>query len=65
MHETKKTNSDQTTTIQERTRRHQGKQHTRCIVFGERVLTSSTENDFLRCKQNKSRLSVVRLYIYN
>ena len=53
MHETKETNSDQTTNVQERTRRHQQKQHTRCIGFGERVLRSSIENDFRRCKQNK------------
>ena len=54
MHETKETNSDQTTTVQERTRRHQRKQHTRCIVFGESVLRSLIEND----KQNK----IVRVY---
>ena len=54
MHETKETNSDQTTTVQEKTRRHQGKQHTGCIVFGESVLWSSIENDFRRREQNKA-----------
>ena len=53
MHETKETNSDQTTNVQERTRQHQQKQHTRCIVFGESVLRSSIKNNFRRCKQNK------------
>ena len=53
MHETKETNSDHTTTIQERTPRHQRKQHTLCIVFGESVLRPSIENDFRRRKQNK------------
>ena len=52
MNETKETDSDQTTTVQERTRRHQRK-HTRCIVFGKSDLQSSIENDFRRCKQNK------------
>ena len=47
MHKTEETNSDQTTNVQERTRRHQRKQHTRCIVFGESVLRSSIMNDFV------------------
>ena len=58
MHETKETNSDQTTTIQERTCRHQ---HTRCIVFGESVVRSSIKNNFRGCKQ--SHPTVVRLCI--
>ena len=53
MHETKEANSDQTTAFQERTLRHQGKQHTRCIVFGESVVQSSIESDFRRYKQNE------------
>ena len=53
MHETKETNSDQITTVQERTRRHQLKQHTQCIVFGKSVLQSLIENNFHRRKQNK------------
>ena len=61
MHGTKETNFYQTTTFQKRTLRHQRKQHTRCIVFGESVVRSSIKNDFRRHKQN-SRPSVVRLY---
>ena len=53
MHKTKETNSDQTTNVQEGTRRHQRKQHIRCIVFGDSVLRSSIKNDFCSCKQNK------------
>ena len=53
MQETKKTSSDQTPTVQERTRRHQQKQHTRYIAFGESVLWSLIQNDFSRCKHNK------------
>ena len=53
MHKTKETNSDQRTTVQERMRGHQRKQHNRCIVFGKSVLRSSVENDFCRRKQNK------------
>ena len=53
MHETKETNFDQTTSVRERTRWHQRKQHTQCIVFGESVLRSLIKNDFCRCKQNK------------
>ena len=33
MHETKETNSNQIATVQERTRRHQRKQNTHCIVL--------------------------------
>ena len=55
MHETKETNSYQTTTIHERTCQHRRKQYTWCIVFGESVVQSSIENDF------RSRSSVVRL----
>ena len=53
MYETKETNSNQTTTIRERMRQHQWKQHTWCIVFGESVLRSLIKTDFRRCKQNK------------
>ena len=52
MHKTKETNSNQTTTVQERTCWHQRKQYTRCIVLGENVLQPSIEND-CRCKQNE------------
>ena len=68
MQETKETSSDQTTTVQEKTCRHQRKQHTRCIASGGSVLRSLIQNDFSRCKQNKGvRASqcasfVVRLY---
>ena len=53
MHKTKETDSDQATTIQERT--HQRKQLAWCTVFGESVLQSSIENGFRRCKQIKAR----------
>ena len=62
MHEIKETNSDQTTTVQERMRQHQRKQHIQCIVFGESVWRSSIEINFHRFKQNKSCPSVVHLY---
>ena len=52
MHETKETNSDQTIAVQERMHRHQRKQHTWCIVFGESVVWSLIENNFRRSKQN-------------
>ena len=63
MHESRETNSDQTTNVQERMRRHQRKQHTRCIAFGESVLRSSIKNDFRRCKQNKSRPECHTLFL--
>ena len=52
MHETKETSSDQTTTVQEKTRLHQRRQHIWCIAFVESVLWSLIEN-FSRYKQNK------------
>ena len=52
MHKTKETKFDQTTTIQERMRRHQQKQLTWSIAFKESVLRSLIENDFRTCKQN-------------
>ena len=64
MHRTKETNSDQTSTVQERTCRHQGKQHTPCIVFGESVLRSSIENDFRRFTDvNKIKSSECRTFV--
>ena len=53
MQETKETSSDQTTTVKERTRRHQRKQHTRFIAFGKSVLRPLMENDYRRNIQNK------------
>ena len=50
----KETSSDQTTTIQERMRRHQRKQRTWCIAFGESVLWSLIQNNFSKCKHNKA-----------
>ena len=53
MQGTKKTSSDQTTTVQEKTPWHLRKEDTRCIAFGESVLRSLIQNGFSRCKQNK------------
>ena len=55
MQETKETSSDQTSTVQEMTCRHQQKQHTRCITFEEIFLWSFVDNDFSTNRWDFSR----------
>ena len=55
MQETKETNSDQTSTVQEMTCRHQRKQHTWCTAFKEIFLRSFIQNDFSASRQDLSR----------
>ena len=66
MQETKETSSDQTSTIQEMTCRHQRRHLPQCIAFEKNFLRSFIQNDFStsrrdfsRRKENKRRPSVI------
>ena len=63
MHETKKTNSNQTKNVQERKRQHQRKQHTLCIVFLEKVFcglrSRTTFADVNKIKSSKCSVCII------